>query len=137
MEGSFTSFVGIDVSKASLDVYLLPQERQQRVANDKPGIQELLATLPAAGSCLIVVEATGAYHRRLVADLANAGHQIAVVNPRQARDFAHGLGIVAKTDPIDARSLAHFAKHVRATPRGSRLGKSRPNCRNSSRGDAN
>jgi transposase len=61
---------------------------------------------------LIVVEATGGYHRRLVADLANAGHQIAVVNPRQARDFAHGLGIVAKTDPIDARSLALFAKHV-------------------------
>ena len=59
MEGSFTSFVGIDVSKASLDVYLLPQERRQRVSNDKPGIQELLGTLPAAGSCLIVVEATG------------------------------------------------------------------------------
>jgi transposase len=116
MEGSFTSFVGIDVSKASLDVYLLPQELQQRVANDKPGIQELLGTLPAAGCCLIVVEATGGYHRRLVADLANAGHQIAVVNPRQARDFAHGLGIVAKTDAIDARSLAHFAKHVRPRP---------------------
>jgi transposase len=116
MEGSFTSFVGIDVSKASLDVYLLPEEHKQRVSNDKPGIQELLGTLPAAGSCLIVVEATGGYHRRLVADLANAGHQIAVVNPRQARDFAHGLGIVAKTDPIDARSLAHFAKHVQPRP---------------------
>jgi len=116
MEGSYTSFVGIDVSKASLDVYLLPQERRQRVTNDKPGIQELLGTLPAVGSCLIVVEATGGYHRRLVADLANVGHQIAVVNPRQARDFAHGLGIIAKTDPIDARSLAHFAKHVQPRP---------------------
>jgi transposase len=116
MEGSYTSFVGIDVSKASLDVYLLPQERRQRVTNDKPGIQELLGTLPAVGSCLIVVEATGGYHRRLVADLANVGHQIAVVNPRQARDFAHGLGIIAKTDPIDARSLAYFAKHVQPRP---------------------
>ena len=116
MEGSYTSFVGIDVSKASLDVYLLPQERRQRVTNDKPGIQELLGTLPAVGSCLIVVEATGGYHRRLVADLANVGHQISVVNPRQARDFAHGLGIIAKTDPIDARSLAHFAKHVQPRP---------------------
>lgn len=112
MEGSITSFVGIDVSKASLDVHRLPEDRRQRVSNDKPGIQELLGTLPAAGSCLIVVEATGVYHRRLVTDLVDAGHQVAVVNPRQARDFAHGLGIVAKTDPIDARCLAHFAKHV-------------------------
>jgi transposase len=112
MEGSITSFVGIDVSKASLDVHRLPEDRRQRVSNDKPGIQELLGTLPAAGSCLIVVEATGVYHRRLVTDLVDAGHQVAVVNPRQARDFAHGLGIVAKTDPIDARCLAHFAKLV-------------------------
>ena len=50
----------------------------------------------AAGSCLIVVEATGAYHRRLVTDLVDAGHQVAVVNPRQARDFAHGLGMSPK-----------------------------------------
>jgi transposase len=121
MEGSITSFVGIDVSKASLDVHCLPEERWQKVSNDKPGIQELLGTLPAAGSCLIVVEATGVYHRRLVTDLANAGHQVAVVNPRQARDFAHGMAIIAKTDPIDARCLAHFAKHVqpRAVPQNS------------------
>jgi transposase len=116
MEGSITCFVGIDVSKASLDVHRLPEDRRQRVSNDKPGIQDLLGTLPAPGSCLIVVEATGAYHRRLVTDLVDAGHQVAVVNPRQARDFAHGLGIVAKTDPIDARCLAHFAKHVQPRP---------------------
>lgn len=112
MEGSITSFVGIDVSKASLDVHRLPEDRRQRVTNDQPGIQELLGTLPAAGSCRIVVEATGVYHRRLVTDLVDAGHQVAVVNPRQARDFARGMGMIAKTDPIDARCLAHFAKQV-------------------------
>jgi transposase len=112
MDGSISSFVGIDVSKLCLDVHVLPEGRQLSVSHDKPGIQELLGTLPAAGTCLIVMEATGGYHRRLVADLVNAGHRVAVVNPRQARDFAHGLAIIAKTDPIDARCLAHFAKHV-------------------------
>jgi transposase len=112
MDGSITSFVGIDVSKGSFDFHVLPEGRQLRLSNDKPGIQELLGTLPAAGTCLIVLEATGGYHRRLVADLLGAGHRVAVVNPRQARDFAHGLGILAKTDPLDARCLAHFAQHV-------------------------
>jgi len=112
MDGSIISFVGIDVAKASLEVHLLPEGRHQRLSNDKPGIEQLLGTLPAAGACSIVLEATGGYHRRLVADLLGAGHRVAVVNPRQARDFARGLGILGKTDALDARCLAEFAKHV-------------------------
>jgi transposase len=113
MDGSITSFAGIDVSKACFDVHVLPEGRQQHLSNDKTGIQQLLSILPAAGSCLTVLEATGGYHRQLVADLVSAGHSVAVVNPRQTRHFAQALGIVAKTDPIDARCLALFAQHVR------------------------
>jgi transposase len=112
MEGSITSFAGIDVSKAFFDVHVLPEGRQQHLSNDKEGIQQLLSILPAAGSCLIVLEATGGYHRQLVADLVSAGQHVAVVNPRQTRHFAQGLGKIAKTDPIDARCLALFAQHV-------------------------
>jgi transposase len=113
MDGSITLFAGIDVSKKSLDLCLLPEDRRQTVAYDKAGIQQLLRDLPAAGSCLIAVEATGGYHRLLVAELVNAGHQVAVVNPRQVRDFARGLGILAKTDRLDAQVIARFAQHVR------------------------
>ena len=118
MEGSITLFAGVDVSKKSLDLCLLPEDRKQSFAHDKSGIQRLLAALPAAGTCLIAVEATGGYHRNLVAELANAGHKVAVVNPRQVRDFARGLGILAKTDRLDAQVIARFAQHVqpRVTP---------------------
>jgi transposase len=69
--------------------------------------------LPEPGSCLIVVEATGGYQRRVVAELVAAGHRVAVVNPRQVRDFARGLGILAKTDRLDALVIARFGQHVR------------------------
>jgi transposase len=113
LDGSCTLFAGIDVSKKSLDLCLLPEERRQTVAYDKTGIEQLLRELQAAGSCLIAVEATGGYHRFLVAELVNAGHQVAVVNPRQVRDFARGLGILAKTDRLDAQVIARFAQQVR------------------------
>jgi transposase len=112
MDGSITLFAGIDVSKKSLDLCLLPDDRRQTLANDKSGIGQLLTALPAAGTCLIAVEATGGYHRSMVAQLVNAGHRVAVVNPRQVRDFARGLGILAKTDRIDAQVIARFAQHV-------------------------
>jgi transposase len=118
MDGSITLFAGIDVSKKSLDLCLLPEDRRQTFAHDKSGISQLLTELPAAGTCLIAVEATGAYHRNLVAELVNAGHRVAIVNPRQVRDFARGLGILAKTDRLDAHVIARFAQHVqpRVTP---------------------
>ena len=107
--------VGIDVCKAHLDACLLPAyggpPRAARFANDAAGVAALLAWLgpPAAvGRC--VLEATGPYHRRCAADLLDAGVAVAVVNPRQARDFARSLGRLAKTDAIDARALAEFAR---------------------------
>jgi transposase len=113
MEGSVTSFVGIDVSKSSFDVCVLPERSSFKLKQDPSGRQTLLAQLPSPGTCLIVIEATGGYERPLVTELANAGHHVARVNPRQVRAFAKGVGILAKTDRIDASVLARFASDVR------------------------
>jgi transposase len=72
--------------------------------------------LPTVGSCLIVAEATGGYQREMVAELIAAGHQVAVVNPRQVRDFARGLGILAKTDRLDAEVIARFGQQAKPRP---------------------
>ena len=113
MTQSITSFVGIDVSKHSLDVAFLPEGKPLTVEYSTPGLLELSRHLPPAGRCLIVVEATGGYQRRLVAELIEAGHLVAVVNPRQVRDFAKGIGVLAKTDRLDASVIARFAQDVK------------------------
>lgn len=113
MQCSVSSWVGIDVSKGTLDVAILPENRAFQVANSAPGDQQLLAQLPAAGTCLIVLEATGLYQRRVVGELVEAGHLVAVVNPRQTHNYAKALGILSKTDQIDARVLARFAQDVK------------------------
>lgn len=98
---------GVDVSKHHLDVCLGAQAR--RMANDTGGWGELTAMLKAAHVDLVVVEATGGYERGLVCALQEAGLAVARVNPRQARDFAKSLGVLAKTDQVDARCLRDFA----------------------------
>lgn len=113
MDRSITTFVGIDVAKHSLDVCLLPEGKPLSLSYDRKGLKQLLAQLPDAGTCLIVVEATGGYQRRVVTELTDRGHLVAVVNPRQVRDFARGLGILAKTDRIDAEVIARFAQQIR------------------------
>jgi transposase len=113
MNDSITAFVGIDVAKDSLDVRLRPSGEQFSLSYDAQGLEELVKRLPAPGACLIVVEATGGYQRCLVANLLDAGHSVSVVNPRQVRDFARALGVLAKTDAIDADVLARFAERVR------------------------
>jgi transposase len=110
-------FVSIDVAKDHLDVHLLPQGTAFRAANDEEGVADLVARLGAAGPTLIVLEATGGYQNPLVAALAAAGLPVAVVNPRQARRFAEGHGRLAKTDAIDAATLALFAAQVRPEAR--------------------
>lgn len=112
MEG-ITSFVGIDVSKARLDVHLLKDAQSFVVPNRPEGHEQLLPRLPAPGSCLIVVEATGGYQRAVVLALVDAGHLVSVVNPKRVRDFARALGPQAKTDRIDARILAIFGQTMR------------------------
>ena len=110
-------FVGIDVSKTALDVALRPEGTHWRSANDEAGIREVVERLGAAGPRLIVLEATGGLERLLVAALAGAGLPVAVVNPRQVRDFAKATGRLAKTDALDAAALAHFAEAIRPEPR--------------------
>ncbi len=119
MEGSTVEatkiFVGIDVSKSSWDVHLLPEARSFAIRVGDGARQRLLDKLGSADASLIVLEATGGMERQLVAELIDAGWTVAVVNPRQVRDFAKALRRLAKTDRIDAETLALFAQ--RANPR--------------------
>jgi transposase len=110
-------FVGIDVSKAQLDVALRPTADQWHVSNDEVGIPGLVERLQAVQPTLIVLEATGGLEVPAAGALAEAGLPVVVVNPRHARDFAKATGRLAKTDPLDAQGLAHFAEAVRPTPR--------------------
>jgi len=98
---------GIDVSKQHLDACW--GDVELRVLNDASGWDELAARLKAADVDLVVVEATGGYERGLVCALQGAGLAVARVNPRQARDFAKSMGVLAKTDRVDARCLRDFA----------------------------
>jgi transposase len=110
-------FVGIDVAKAYLDVAIRPTGEHERVPNDEAGIAHLVARLQAAYPTLVVLEATGGLEVPLVAALAAVGLAVAVVNPRQVRDFAKAVGQLAKTDALDAHLLARFAEVVRPDPR--------------------
>lgn len=116
MDAAVNWFVGIDVAKNSLDVCVLPDGRRLTATNDRPGVRQVLEALPPVGECLVVVEATGGYQRAVVAELIAAGHHAAVANPRQVRDFARGLGRLAKTDRIDALAIARFGQHVQPRP---------------------
>ena len=106
-------FVGIDVSKARLDVAVGPAGELLSVDNDAHGIAELAGRLQTLGPELIVLEASGGLETVLVGELAAAGLPLAVVNPRQVRDFARATGQLAKTDALDARALALFAERIK------------------------
>lgn len=106
-------FVGIDVSKDHLDLAIRPGGPATRHPYDEAGTAGLVARLSAERPALIVVEATGSLESPLVAALAVAELPVAVVNPRQVRDFARAIGKLAKTDAIDAEVLARFAEAVR------------------------
>ena len=102
-------YVGIDVSKDTLDVAVHASEQRWRFANSDKGITEALSCLEELCPTLVVLEATGGMEYPLAAALAVAGRPVVVVNPRQVRDFARATGRLAKTDAIDARVLAHYA----------------------------
>lgn len=106
-------FVGIDVSKKWLDVDAYPVSRVSRFANDEAGHVQLCQALAEMQPKRIIVEATGGLESSMVANLAARCLPVFVVNPRQARDFARALGILAKTDAVDARVLARFGQAVR------------------------
>jgi transposase len=114
---SHARFVGVDVSKAHLDVAIRPGGEPARNANDPAGIAALVDRLRPLAPTLVVVESTGGLETPVAAALAVAGIPVAVINPRQARDFAEATGRLAKTDRIDAEALAHFAEAIRPAPR--------------------
>ena len=110
-------WVGIDVSKLQLDAFVSSPERELAFGNDDAGRSQLVQALRQAQPKLIVLEATGGLERALVAQLLAAELPVAVVNPRQARDFAKATGQLAKTDRLDARVLARFAAAIQPTQR--------------------
>jgi len=112
-----TLYVGIDVAKDSFDVASDPAGLKLSLPNDPKGRQKLLDVLQNHSVALIVMEATGGYERGLVADLLHADLNVVIANPRQVRDFARGIGQLAKTDTIDAQVLAQFARIVQPKPR--------------------
>ena len=113
ISGGKPMFVGIDVSKAQLDVALRPGDENFSVANNPCGIGSLVKRLKQLQVTLIVLEASGGYEVAVASELATAALPVAVLNPRQVRDFARATGRLAKTDAIDAQVLAQFADLIR------------------------
>ena len=107
-------YIGIDVSKATLDIDAYPLSATRlsttQFSNNDIGRKQLSALLADLQPKLIVMEATGGLESPIAAELAMAGLSVAVINPRQARDFAKALGVLAKTDQVDAQVLARFAE---------------------------
>ena len=110
-------FVGIDVSKAQMDVAVRPTGERWVVSYDDAGVAELVSRMVDLEPALVLMESTGGLELSLVAALAAAALPVVVVNPRQVRDFARATGTLAKTDALDAAVLAHFADVVRPSVR--------------------
>ena len=110
-------FVGIDVSKDRLDVHLRPSGESFAVARDGKALAVLVDRLLALTPTLVVMEATGGYETVVASALGAAHLPLAVVNPRQIRDFARATGRLAKTDRLDAAAIAHFAEAIRPPAR--------------------
>jgi transposase len=112
-----SAYVGIDVSKATLDVAVLPEGKQYQYTNSEAGIARLVAQLKELGPKLVIMESTGGLEMPSAAALTVAGVEVAIVNPRQVRDFAKATGQLAKTDVLDARVLARFGEALKPAAR--------------------
>jgi len=106
-------FVGIDVSKETLDVAVRPKEERWQTKNTEEAFAELIARVEVLEPELIIIEATGGLERAVVSAMAEAGLPVVVINPRQTREFARATGRLAKTDEIDADDLAFFGEAIR------------------------
>jgi transposase len=111
------SYVGIDIAKDHLDIALRPEGKTWTIQNNEEEIKELAVQIQEINPELIVMEATGGFEINVASKLALIGLPVAVVNPRQVRDFAKSTGKLAKTDTLDAQVLAHFAEAVHPEPR--------------------
>ena len=114
---SSPAYVGVDVSKNHLDVHVRPSGQVFAVARDSHGLEQLANKLRALAPALIVLEATGGFEVAVAAALVSAQLPLAIVNPRQIRDFARATGRLAKTDALDAQVIALFAERIRPEPR--------------------
>jgi transposase len=110
---NISQWIGIDVSKATLDVYIRPIGKAFQVANTEIEISNLVEQLKIYDVNLIVLEATGGLETELIIQLQSALLPVALINPRQGRDFAKATGKLAKTDAIDAQTLAHFGEAMK------------------------
>ncbi len=106
-------FVGVDISKNRLDVFILPANQFLSFSNDPEGCAHLAELIGKGKEPLVVIEATGGYEIPVSAELVSKGIPTAVVNPKRVRDFAKALGKLAKTDSIDAYVLARFAQDLK------------------------
>lgn len=109
-------YIGVDISKTSLDLHILPSGKYMQFKNDPKDIAKLAKKLAAFSNASIVMEATGGYEKPLARALQQAGFNIAIVNPRLIRDFANALNKKAKTDSIDAYVIALFAEKMQPKP---------------------
>lgn len=110
-------YIGIDVSSQRLDVFVLPARKRYHVSNDEKGCEQLVVLVGRHQPTCIVLEGTGGLEKMAALYLSKASLPVAVVNPRQVRDFAKAIGRLAKTDRIDAEVLAQFAEAVKIEPR--------------------
>lgn len=109
-------YIGVDVSKPILDLYILPSNKYMQFTNDLKGIAKLIKKLAGMPVALVVMEATGGYEKPLAHSLQKAGFSVSVVNPRTVRDFAKALNQLAKTDKIDAQVIALFGQKLEPRP---------------------
>ena len=107
------SFFGIDVSKADLDLFIVPSNKALKTTNDEKGIREILRLAKELKPVSIVVESTGVYQNELVSILVKENLPVVVTNPRRIRDFAKAKNKLAKTDKIDSEIIALFAKEIK------------------------
>ncbi|WP_024892208.1 IS110 family transposase [Luteimonas huabeiensis] len=114
-------FIGIDVSSQTLEIASSGQAKTWQITNDTSGIEQLVSQVSALAPELIVIEATGGYEFEAACALQAEGLAVAVVNPRTARDFARAMGALAKTDALDARMLAAFARVLHQHPERERF----------------
>lgn len=119
------SYVGVDVSKSLLDVNVLPSKTSYQFLNDDKGVQKLITFLNKMNPTLIVFESTGGLEMLAVSSLIERQFPVVIMNPRQIRDYAKATGRLAKTDAIDAETIARFARDIRPEIRPLKDGQTR------------
>lgn len=112
-DSTFTDYIGIDVSKTKLDIALGVSGEYWREENDSDGIQHIIERMKALLSPLVIVESTGGLETALITELFAAGIAFSLIHPVRVRQFARSIGLLAKTDKLDARLLSQFGEAIK------------------------